>query len=90
MKTEPLKTKLSQIREYMTAGDWRAAMKLADSFGDLGRYKEPIERAWAAYTRPQFYLEIGKNPAALIAAGMAALVERYGDPANNFKDAEFK
>jgi hypothetical protein len=83
-----MKTKLSTLREFMAAGDWRAALKLADSFGDLGIHKQQIERGWAAYTRPDFYREIGKNPEDLIADARAALVERYGDPANNFAKSE--
>lgn len=86
----PLKTKLSQLREFMAAGDWPAALRLANSFGDLGQQKDAIQRAYSAMTRPDFYREIGRDPAALEAAGRAALIARYGDPADGFKNGDFK
>jgi hypothetical protein len=90
MKTEPPKTKLAEIRELIAAGNWKAAMKLAAGFGGPGPNKTAIEQAYGAYTRPDFYREIGKDPGQMILAGMTALVARYGDPEKNFRDAEYK
>ena len=77
------------IRELMTAGDWRGAISIAAGHNNLGPHKEPIQRAWSAYTRPEFYREIGKDPKKLIAVGIAAMVDRFGDPSNNFKDGKY-
>ena len=84
----PLQSKLSILRGFMTAGDWRAALRLADSFGDLGTHKTAIERGWAAIKNPGFYREINRDPDQLIADARAALVARYGDPADGFKNSE--
>ena len=72
-----LRTKLSQLKGLMQVGDWNAALRLAARFQDLGEQKERITRAWAAIQNPAFYKEIGKDPAALRAAGIEALKERY-------------
>lgn len=85
-----LRTKLNQLREYMAAGDWRAALKMAASFPRLGNHKEPIERAWAAFLNPGFYESIGRRPDILINAGIDALKARYGDPEKQFSDGELK
>ena len=69
--------KIEQLRAFMAAGDWRAALKLAASFADLGSEKEPIMRGWEAFARPEFQRALHKDPAALIEAGKAALVRRY-------------
>lgn len=65
----------------MAAGDHRAALKLAASWGrrglGSGAHAEAITAAWAALTNEDFYRSIGKDPAALVAAGVAALKERY-------------
>lgn len=79
-----LDTQLSKLKALMAQGDYRAALKLAAGWPRLGAHKAPIERAWAALTNPEFYREIGKDPEALVAAGVAAIRERYGIPeANN-------
>jgi hypothetical protein len=76
MWPEPVK-KIVTLRAHMAAGEWRAALKLAASFGRLGAEKAAITRGWEACARPEFYRSIGKDPAALVAAGVAALRSRY-------------
>ena len=71
-------SKLSILRAHMAAGEWRAALRLAARFPQLGNAKADITRAWEAIQRPEFYASIGKDPAALIDAGIAALRRRYG------------
>lgn len=55
-------------------------MKLAASWGRLGVHKADIERGWTAITNPEMYREIGQEPDELVAAGIAALRERYNLP----------
>ena len=73
-------TQLARLKALMAAGDYRAALKLAAGWPRLGAHKAPIERGWAALTNPKFYEEIGKNPDTLVAAGIAAIRERYDIP----------
>lgn len=72
-----MQTKLSQVEQFMADGNHRAALKLAASFPRLGDQKVDIQRAWQAIQTPDFYREIGKDPETLIAAGVAAIRERY-------------
>ncbi len=43
----------------------------------MGAVAVAITKAWAAYRNPQFYREIGHDPATLIEAGVDALREKY-------------
>jgi hypothetical protein len=72
-----VQTKLSKLKQYMAAGDYRAALRLAASWGELGDHKETIQKGRAADVHPEFYLAIGENPVELVAAGIAAIRERY-------------
>jgi hypothetical protein len=74
--SEPPK-KIEILRGLMARGDWQGALRLAAKFPRLGEHKARIERGWEAIQRPDFYRQIGRNPDALIADGIAALKERY-------------
>lgn len=71
-------TKLAQLRALMAAEEWRSAILLAAKFPRLGARRGAILDAREAYLRPAFQRELGKDPAALIAAGRRALAEAYG------------
>lgn len=73
----PYQTKLSILLGHMSAGRWDDALRLANSFANLGNHAERIRRAWNAMQRPQFYRELGHDVDALIADGQQALRERY-------------
>ena len=70
-------TKLSQLKAFAKAGAWQKAIGVAAKFDRLGIAKAPILQAQEAYLRPDFQKQIGRDPAKLIAAGIAALKERY-------------
>ena len=72
-----MKTKLSILLTYMYNENWRAALKLASSFHCLGPHKKVIQQGWGAFTQPNFYKQIGKNPEQLINYGISALKEKY-------------
>lgn len=72
-------TKRAQVRGKMAAGDMRGATLQAARFADLGAQRDAILSAREAYLRPDFQKQIGKDPAALIAAGSAAMRERFGN-----------
>lgn len=67
-----------RLRRLVAAEQWYPALKLAASLSRLGEDKRTIERAWAAMERPDFAIEIGRDPAKLIEAGREVLRRRYG------------
>jgi hypothetical protein len=75
-----MQTKLATLRQYMAAGDYRAALRLAAGWPRLGPQRATITRAWAAWQNPAFYAELGHDPQRLIDAGLAAIRTRYGIP----------
>jgi hypothetical protein len=62
----------------MAANDWRRAISLASKLPRLDKHRNAILDAQGAYNNARFYVQIGKNPDALIEAGRLALVERFG------------
>ena len=72
-----MESKISKLRNAVACGDWRKANEIAAKFSQLGPHKAAIMRAREAYTRPEFQRQLGRDPKALIAAGIAALRERY-------------
>jgi len=70
-------TKISQLRAAAAADDWLGALRIANRFPDLGTHRDAIKRGWEASQRPGFYRQLGKDPPALVAAGIAALRTRY-------------
>jgi hypothetical protein len=75
-RAEPVK-KIVLLRVHIAAGRWREAMKLAASFPRLGDEKVAIERAWLAYTRPEFCRQLGRDPDQLIEDGKRTLRKKY-------------
>ena len=66
-------TKLSQLRALMEAGAWEKAISFAARFPRLGEHRNAILDAKDAIAHPSFMAQLGKDPAALIEAGKAAL-----------------
>ena len=75
--TAPPPTKLSKLIGLMEAGDWRAALSIANRFPRLGAHGLAIRRGHEAIQRPAFQRALGRDPDVLIADGVAALRERY-------------
>jgi hypothetical protein len=73
-----MKTKLDTVREAAERGDWQQAIAIAARFPQLGTQRAAILDAHVAFQNPRFAQQIGKDPAALIAAGCAALRGKYG------------
>ena len=71
-------TKLARLKSAADAGDWASALRIAARFPRLEKDAPAIKRAHECMTgRAEFYRAIGKNPEALIAAGIEALRRRY-------------
>jgi hypothetical protein len=72
-----METKLSKLKKFMAAGDYRASLRLVATFFELGKQKEAITRAWAAMVNPGLYRQMGECPEHLIEAGINAIRNRY-------------
>ena len=72
-----MQTKLSQIKDAAAVGDWPKALRIASKFSDLGEHKAAIMRGHEAHANARFYAQLGRDPEALIADGIAALKARY-------------
>lgn len=72
-----ISTKLDQLKKHVAHGDMRAAILLAAKFQQLGDARNAILSAREAYLRPEFQKQLGRDPQALIDAGVAALRGRY-------------
>lgn len=72
-----MKKKIDVLRELASNNDWEAAIKLAESFPRLGDEARVITRAKEAVLRPAFQIQMGREPALLIAAGIDALKAKY-------------
>lgn len=66
------------IRGMLERGETREALKLAAGFSTLGDQKAAIVSGAAAIKRPEWYRSLGKDPAAIEAAGVEALKARFG------------
>ena len=72
-----MQTKLSQVQAAMHAGDWPRAFSIASKFARLGPQKAAIMRAQAARLSPSLYRQLGRDPAAVVEEGNAALRARF-------------
>lgn len=72
-----IETKLSKLKAAAEAGDWHKALAIAAKFPELGMHATAIHRAHQAGWNPAWSRQLGRDPAADIAAGIAALKIRY-------------
>ena len=70
--------KLDAVLSAMCADDWPKAICLAAKFQELGAQRGAILSGREACLRPGFQRQLKRDPAVLIAAAQAALLERYG------------
>ena len=62
----------------MAAQDWPRAFSIASKFARLGPQRAAIMRAQAARLSPGLYRQLGRDPAAVIEEGKAAMRGRFG------------
>jgi hypothetical protein len=67
---------IADIHAALKDGDRLGALRIASQ---LRGCPEEVSRAWQATSRPEFYRELGKDPEALIAAGLTSLEATYGE-----------
>lgn len=73
-----MQTALDKLKALWAAGAYRKALKLAASWPKLGDHAKAIRDGWDAASNPGLYAQMGKDPATMEAAGVAALAARYG------------
>jgi hypothetical protein len=73
-------TALDRLKNLWRGGEHRKALKLAASWPKLGDHKAAIQQGWAAAANPDLYRQMEKDPDALYAAGLVALMSRYKLP----------
>jgi hypothetical protein len=83
-----METKLSQLLDLMAAEDWQRALAMAAKFPRLCQYRKAITEAHEAFTYPDFYRQIHKDPEVLITAGIIALQEYYAAPMVKYQQAK--
>lgn len=72
-----MQTKLDILKNAAAAHDWQGALRIAAKFADLGEHKAAIVRAHEAHSNARFAVQLGRDPAADIEAGIQALCARY-------------
>lgn len=70
-----MKRKIDILREFMQAEAWHQALRLAASWPDASK---EVRQGWEAAARPSFQEQLGRDPEALKATGIAALKARFG------------
>lgn len=72
-------TKLELLRAAIQRENWPLAFRIAAKFHDLGdpETAKAIRNANEAIQRPAFFQQLGKDPAAMLETGIAALKRRY-------------
>ncbi len=73
-------TALQTLKNLWAVGEYRKALKLAASWSRLGKHKDAIKSGWDATVNDRIYEQMGKNPDAMYAAGLAAVATRYELP----------
>ena len=67
----------AKVQAAMAAQDWARAFSIASKFARLGPQRAAILRAQAARLSPGLYRQMGRDPAAIIEAGKAAMRARF-------------
>ena len=75
MNTPP--KKIDVLAAMMRSGDWEKAIKFAAKFPRLDKHRGAILSASSALLSPTLYEQMGRDPEALVAAGIAALKDRF-------------
>lgn len=65
------------ILAALAAGKPAEAVRIAAGFPHLGQHKDRITKGWSAHRNPEFYRELGLDPAQLFADAVQAVRERY-------------
>lgn len=64
--------KLSEAKEHFDRSPLDG-LRFASRLNCLGPARNAIQTGWSAHQNPRFYLDLGKDPQALVEAGLLAL-----------------
>ena len=73
-------SKMDQIRAAWAAGDELGALKIASKFIDRSDDTRLFNQGYGAHLRPEFYRQIGRDPAAMTEAAIVALARKFKLP----------
>jgi hypothetical protein len=73
-----MQTKLSQLQDLMTQGNWEKALAFAAKFPRLGAYRNAILDGHLACSNPRWIAGLGKDVKAVKKLGINALRNNYG------------
>jgi hypothetical protein len=73
---EPV-AKLAQVKACWEAADKLGALRIASKFFDRSPETLTFKRGWDARSNPDFYRQIGKDPAALVAEAFDTLAAKF-------------
>jgi hypothetical protein len=69
--------KTDQIRATWAAGDQIRALRIAARFFDRSTDTKTFRRGMDAYNNPDFYRQLGNDPAQLTAAALELLAKKF-------------
>ena len=69
--------KTDRIRMAWAAGDRIAALRIAARFFDRSLETQIFKRGMAAHNHPNFYRQLGKDPAQIVEGALNALAKRF-------------
>ena len=69
--------KTDRIRVAWHAGDRIGALRIAARFFDRSTDTKTFKRGMNAYNNPDFYRQLGNNPAQLTAAALELLAKKF-------------
>lgn len=72
-----MESKLDKLRAAWDRGDQIGALRIASKFWDRSPETKLFQRGWDAHNHPNFFRQIGKDPAALTAAALAAMASKF-------------
>lgn len=81
-----MKSKTEMIKDAILCdGNMAKAITIASKFFDKSADTQLFKQAKSAMENTSFYKQIGKDPAAIIAAAEARLIERFGTEIGHVK-----
>jgi hypothetical protein len=75
-----MRAKIELLRAAWAAGDKIGALRIASRFSDRSLETKAFQRAWDAHSNRDFYRQLGRDPEALLAAGLAAMARKFKLP----------
>jgi hypothetical protein len=72
-----MQTKLDQVRAAWMRGDRIGALRIASRFHDRSDATKLFQRGMQAHLHPEFFRQIGRDPAALTAEALRVMAAKF-------------